>query len=132
MEKTLSQKKPKNFFEIFLEEISRSSLTLILLAIFSGLILGGLLVVMTTPEIYQAFKISFLNGLLESWKLVASTYSSLFIGSVGDPGKIAAALKSGDKQMILDAANPFLESLVVSTPYILTGLAWLWVFRPVC
>ncbi len=123
MGKTTSDNEKKGFFEVFLDELSRSSLTLIFLAIFSGLVLGGLLVIFTTPEIYEAFGQSFLTGLQESWKAVAATYSSLFIGSVGDPAKILAAFKSGDGATILEAANPFLESLVVSTPYILTGLA---------
>ena len=113
----------KNFLSIFFEEVSKSSLTVIILSVISGFILGGVLVIVTSPEVYQAFGISLLNGLSTSWNVVANTYSSLFLGAFGDPTKIANAFKSGDNAAILDAINPFFESLVVATPYLFTGLA---------
>jgi simple sugar transport system permease protein len=113
----------RNFFSILLEEISKSSLTIIILAIFTGLVLGGILAAGTTQEIYEAFDESFITGITESLKFIWETYSSLFIGSVGNPSKMFSALFSGDSQEIRSAFKPFLESLVVTTPYLLTGVA---------
>ena len=45
----------KSAFAIFMEEITSGSLLIPLLAIFSGLLLGGLIVMLTTEEMYQAF-----------------------------------------------------------------------------
>ncbi len=115
--------KKKDLFRILLEEISRSSITHIILAIFTGLLLGGILAAATTKEIYEAFDVSFLNGINESLKFIWETYSSLFLGSFGNPSKMVSSLFSGDSQEIQTAFKPFLESLVVSTPYILTGVA---------
>jgi len=113
----------KNFLKIFYEEISRSSFTIIILAIVTGLILGGILAAATTKEIYEAFDESFRTGITESLKFIWETYSSLFLGSFGNPKKMIASLSSGDSAEMRKAFKPFLESLVVTTPYLLTGVA---------
>jgi len=113
----------KNFLKIFYEEISRSSFTIIILAIVTGLILGGILAAATTKEIYEAFDESFKTGITESLKFIWETYSSLFLGSFGNPKKMIASLSSGDSAEMRKAFKPFLESLVVTTPYLLTGVA---------
>ena len=119
----IQDKKKKDAGKIFLEEVSKSPLTLTILAIISGLILGGLLVAITTVEVYQAFDVSIWEGLKAGASAAWSTYEALFYGSVGNPGKIISALKSGEGEDIRRAFNPFFESLVVSTPYIFAGLA---------
>ena len=113
----------KNFFTVFMEEISSSSLTIIILAIFTGFLLGGILAAATTPEIYTAFDKSFGEGIRESLQLIWETYSSLLVGSFGNPSKMIASLSSGDSKAIQSAFKPFLESLVTTTPYIFTGVA---------
>ena len=45
----------KNAFAIFLDEVSRAPVTIPLLAILSGLILGGLIVALTTEDVYAAW-----------------------------------------------------------------------------
>lgn len=121
------EKKQKTKFvdtsRVFLEEVSKSNLTVTILAIVSGLILGGLLVAITTEEVYQAFDISFWEGIKTGARAAWSTYQALFFGSVGNPEKIRTALQSGEAELIRRAFNPFFESLVVSTPYIFAGLA---------
>lgn len=117
------QTKKKDTGKIFLEEISKSPITVTILAIISGLILGGLLVAITTEEVYQAFDISFWEGIKSGAGAAWSTYEALFYGSVGNPSKIIDALRSGDALDIRRAFNPFFESLVVSTPYIFAGLS---------
>lgn len=120
-EKNRSEK--KDFLKIFLEEVSRSSLTYIILAIFTGLVLGGIIAAATTQEIYEAFRESFFGGIGASLKFIWKTYSSLFLGSFGNPSKMISSLFSGDSNAIRTAYKPFLESLVVTTPYLLTGVA---------
>lgn len=117
------QTKKKDTGKIFLEEVSKSPITVTILAIISGLILGGLLVAITTEEVYQAFDISFWEGIKSGAGAAWSTYEALFYGSVGNPSKIIDALRSGDALDIRRAFNPFFESLVVSTPYIFAGLS---------
>jgi ABC-type uncharacterized transport system permease subunit len=113
----------KNAFAIFLDELSRSSITVIILAILTGVILGGVLVAITTTEVYAAFKISFWAGLKEAITTAWNTYVALFTGAVGNPEKIKLAFASGDELAIRRAINPFFESLVQTTPYIFAGLA---------
>lgn len=93
-----------------------------LLAIISGLILGAVFIILTTQEVYTAFGESFGAGLATAWRTVANAYGALFTGSIGDPARMVAALQSGDPASIRRAFNPFLESLVTSTPYIFAGL----------
>ncbi len=92
------------------------------LSIFSGLVLGAIFIIFTTPEVYTAFRQGIGPGLAEAWKTVAIAYGALFNGSIGDPARISAALGSGDSVAVRRAFNPFLESLVASTPYIFAGL----------
>ena len=113
----------KNAVKIFAEELSKSSFVFILLAIFTGLVIGGILAAATTVEVYEAFDRSIGEGFSESLNLIWETYSSLFTGSFGKPVNMVTSLFSGDKDLIRDAYRPFLESLVTSTPYIFTGVA---------
>jgi len=112
-----------NTFSIFLEEVSRNSLTVTILAILSGLLLGGLVAVATTETVYSYFGTSIGLGFREAFKVLGTTYSALFTGSFGRPDAIRAAFASGDWQQINIAFSPFFESLVQSTPYIFAGLA---------
>lgn len=116
------QKKP-NAFEIFLEEVRESPLTVTILAILSGIILGGLLAAVTSLEMYAAFKISAWAGIKTGLNAAWSTYAALFTGSVGSINKITTALASGEGLQIRRAFFPFFESLVQSVPYIFGGLA---------
>jgi ABC-type uncharacterized transport system permease subunit len=115
--------KKKDASKVFFEELSKSPLTITLLAIISGLILGGLLVAGTSEDVYAAFGVSFWEGVKASVNAAWTTYVALFHGSVGNPSKISAAFESGDAEAIRRAFNPFFESLVSSTPYIFAGLA---------
>jgi simple sugar transport system permease protein len=93
-----------------------------LLAVLTGLIVGGIFIILTTESVYQAFGQSIFYGLYEAGRVVVSSYGALFTGSLGDPVRIINALVGGDALEIRRAFNPFLESLVSSTPYIFAGL----------
>jgi len=124
-----------NAGQVFMEEIKKEvspkaekhsiwrSLLIPALAIFTGLVFGAIFNVITNVDVYAAFGRSFIEGLSFAWNTVAASYSALFKGAIGDPRLIAAALKSGDQALIVNALIPFLESLVATTPYIFGGLA---------
>jgi simple sugar transport system permease protein len=117
------QDKKNKSLAIFWDEFSRSNFLVILLAVFTGIILGGVLVAVTTTEVYEAFRVSIWSGLGTGIRTAWNTYVALFTGSVGDPEKIRLAFASGDSLAVRRAINPFFESLVQSTPYIFGGLA---------
>jgi general nucleoside transport system permease protein len=122
--KTEEMKEKKlNSFVIFMEEIQRSSWIVTFLAILTGVLIGGIIAAVTSLEVYAAFRVSAWEGLKTALNVAWLTYSSLFTGSVGDFGKIQAALASGDGLAMRRAFFPFFESLVQSTPYIFGGLA---------
>ncbi len=76
-----------------------------LLAVFSALVIGAIIIVVTDAAVYAAFaEEGIIGGLSTAWSGVALAYGALFSGSLGD----AAAIS---------------ESLVASTPYIFAGLA---------
>lgn len=93
------------------------------LALLTGLILGAIFIIATSEDVYSAFRISFGSGLATSWEIVSKSYLALFQGAIGNPVAMVQALIGGNPLEIRRAFNPFLESLVVSTPYIFAGLA---------
>ena len=97
--------------------------TIPLLAILTGLIIGAILIAVTSQTVWAAFGDSFWKGLSQAWTEVITAYKALFTGSLGDPGRIIEALRGGDAKEIRQAINPILESLVQATPYIFAGLA---------
>ena len=94
-----------------------------LLAILTGLVIGAILIAATSTAVYAAFGESFFKGIGTALNEVFEAYRAMFTGSIGDPVRIINALSSGDAKDIRSAVNPFLESLVQSTPYIFAGLA---------
>lgn len=93
------------------------------LAVFSGLVLGGILIIVTDTNVYAAFGKSFGQGLLAALNSVGTAYGALLRSAFGSPARMITALQGNDPLEIRRAFNPFLESLVVSTPYIFAGLA---------
>lgn len=76
-----------------------------LLAVFSALVIGGLLIMVTDANVYAAWGDAGLGAAAAAaWRSVAVAYGALFSGSLGSAGAIS-------------------ESLVASTPYIFAGLA---------
>ena len=100
-----------------------------LLAILTGMILGGIIIILTSETVWAAFQESFLAGLKASWQAVATAYGALFVGAFGRPSEIWAAIVSGDAQAFYMAIYPFTESLMAATPYIFAGLSVALAFR---
>jgi simple sugar transport system permease protein len=75
------------------------------LAVFTALVIGGVIIVITDASVYAAFREGGLAaGLAAIWESVSVAYGALFSGALGGAGAIS-------------------ESLVAATPYIFTGLA---------
>lgn len=123
-QKQQPEEKKKSAVNIFIEEVFGGSVLIPILAIVTGLILGGVIVMLSTEEMYFAFaEGQILQGLGLGFRAMIDSFVALFTGSIGDPAKVVSALQSGDALAIRRAFNPILESLVQSTPYIFTGLA---------
>ena len=78
------------------------------LAVLTGLILGGIVIVISGENVFEA-------------------YGALFAGSFGTPGDLFTGLQvyfsTGETKELLKAIYPFTESLVTATPYIFAGLS---------
>jgi general nucleoside transport system permease protein len=121
-ESSVHQKAPRSYnYQSFLIPI---------LAVLTGLIIGAFFIVFTDLKVlpyYQQFFKDPIAALLVSWQAIIKAYGALFAGSLGSfPAFIAAVqvyFASGDPSALYKAIYPFTESLVASSPYILTGLA---------
>lgn len=113
----------KSAFGIFLHEISAAPWMVTALAIITGLVLGGLIVALTTEEMYTLWSTSPIDGLRAGWQAAMNSYTALFHGSIGNPTRIIEAFQGGDPAAIRSAINPFFESLNKSVPYIFAGLS---------
>jgi simple sugar transport system permease protein len=116
--------------KVLLEEINEPQkrriwgvISVPLLAILTGVIIGAILIAATSTAVYDAFGESFFKGIGTAFSEIFVAYRSMFTGSIGDPVRIINAFSSGDAREIRSALNPFLESLVQATPYIFAGLA---------
>lgn len=115
---------PKSAFGIFLQELSGASWLVTALAIITGLLLGGLIVALTTEDMYTLWSSSSpIEGLRAGWRAAWSSYTALFHGAIGNPARIIDAFQGGDPAAIRSAINPFFESLNKSVPYIFAGLS---------
>lgn len=135
-------KNKKDVGKIFLEEVTAGpphhlppwrralqSALVPVLAIFTGLVLGGVVIILTSLEVYAAFGVSFVEGIKASWHVVAISYGALFEGAFGKPPDIIEAIRTGTAQDIYVAIYPFTDGLVAATPYIFAGLALALGFR---
>lgn len=113
-ENELEPKKKKSFWQ---------SISIPALAILTGLLIGAILIALTSTRVYAAFGQGFFNGLGTAFNEIWVSYRALFTGAFGDIGRIINALQNGTPQQVRVAINPLLESLVVATPYIFSGLA---------
>ena len=107
-----------------------ASLVLPVLAVFTGLVVGGIIIALANDAAIAAWGQVFQNPLAPlaaSLNAVLQAYGALFSGALGTPSNVIAGLQSffatGDKAALYKAIYPFTESLVLSTPYIFAGLS---------
>jgi simple sugar transport system permease protein len=101
-----------------------------ILAVFTGLVVGGLIIIISNDASIAAWG-NFFHApgaaFKATWDAVSVAYGALFNGALGNPKDLADAIASyratGDSALLLKAIYPISESLVASTPYILAGLA---------
>jgi simple sugar transport system permease protein len=99
------------------------SLIVPVLAIFSGLVVGAIFIVLTTPAFYAALRVSIVDAIKVAFETIRITYGALFAGSFGSIPEMVSAVASGDPAAMRQAFYPFFESLVAATPYIFGGLS---------
>ncbi len=97
------------------------------LAIISALIIGAFFIAGFDPDVWEAFQGGFGPGMGLAYRSVVEAYSALWNGSIGNPGEIFQSIglffRTGRTEEMVDAFSPLMESLRISTPYILTGLS---------
>jgi ABC-type uncharacterized transport system permease subunit len=94
------------------------------LAIFSALVIGGLIIVFSDPDVLEQWTFFFsdpLTALRASWDAVFDAYQALLTGSLGSPTGMWEAITTGEG--LVSAFRPLSETVVEATPLILTGLS---------
>lgn len=105
------------------------SLLLPALSIFTALVIGGLIIVITDGELMALWTSDPVAALGASWSAVMESYGALFRGSIGDPVRIFGALFSGDWLELRRSFGPLSETIVSTIPLIFTGLSVALAFR---
>jgi general nucleoside transport system permease protein len=99
------------------------------LAVFSGLVIGAFVIIFSDPEFFRLLPTDVGAAIAHGLGSVGSAYGALLSGSLGDPGRIVAAIESGEAAQLQRAFRPIAESLLSATPLIFTGLALALGFR---
>jgi ABC-type uncharacterized transport system permease subunit len=92
------------------------------LALITAFLLGALVIVLTDFEHLRQLGTDPLAAIGGALSGVIDGYPALFSGAIGDPGRIASAVQSGDAADIAAALRPVSETLVSATPFIFAGL----------
>jgi ABC-type uncharacterized transport system permease subunit len=131
-EKEGEGRRHRPFGEILREAIQENTVTVTVLALFSAMVIGGLLTAFTNTAVLHAWGNFFSapgNAIARAWDAAAGTYVALFEGSVFNPHTVSAlfqqaSLGTAVHDGYLSAVfNPLSETAVQATPLILTGLA---------
>jgi simple sugar transport system permease protein len=99
------------------------------LAIFSALVVGGVLIVFTDPVVLRAWdSLGYAPGAAFSstWNSLAAAYSAMFEGAIFNPNTVSTAFHGGSIAAIF---YPLSLTLFEATPLILTGLSVAVAFR---
>jgi ABC-type uncharacterized transport system permease subunit len=112
--------------------VTENTVLITVLAFLSALILGAIIIILATPTATAAWGGFFRSpgaALGASWAAIANAYGSLFDGSIGAPASVAAAIASGRPADLVSAFQPISETLVATTPLMLSGLGIALAFR---
>jgi general nucleoside transport system permease protein len=104
----------------------RQALLVPLLAVFTALVVGGLVIVFSNEHALNTWASFFRNptaAFAASWTAVREAYYALFTGALGSPSEIVRSLASGDIERIQGALFPLSETIVTATPLIFVGLS---------
>lgn len=104
-------------------------LKLPILAILSAFLVGGIVLIFSDFEFYARLSVDPGGTIIASLGRVWDAYGALLKGAFGDPARISAAISSGEASKIGTALRPISETLLATTPLILTGLGVAVAFR---
>ena len=93
-----------------------SSAVVTFLAIFTAVIIGGLLIAFTSPTVLHAWSHLFSApgaAFSQAWDVASSAYSAMFEGAIVNPHTVSAAFHGGSTAAIF---NPLSETAVNATP----------------
>ncbi len=99
------------------------------LALITAFLLGAVLIVLTDFEHLGLIGSDPAAAIAGAIRGVFEGYGAMFSGAIGDPGRIVAAIQSGNADDIATAVRPISETLVNTTPFIFVSLALLVSFR---
>jgi simple sugar transport system permease protein len=100
-----------------------NALVVTICALIAGVVVGAVLILVTTPKVLQAWGHLFSapgHALSVSWQTVASAYSALLEASILKPAALSHAISTGHGWNAVFA--PLSETLVAATPLILAGV----------
>lgn len=106
-----------------------NSVVVTVLAIFSAVVVGGLLIAFTDPPVLHAWGQLFSNpgnAFVQAWDAASGAYSAMFESAIINPHAVAAAFHGGSVTAVF---NPLSETAVNATPLILAGLSVALAFR---
>ena len=92
------------------------------LAVLTAFVLGAILIVLTDFEHVQRLGTDPAGALGAAIGGMVDAYGAMLAGAIGDPGRAAAAIQSGNARDIAFAIRPITETLLGATPFIFAGL----------
>ncbi len=129
-ETTPAETKNRSFWQrLFVRKGFSNATFLPVLAVFTALVIGGLIIAFSDLDTLAAWRNFFQNpwgALVKTWVTIRDAYSAMFIGAFGNPVEIIKQLgiwiRTGESKQLLLAIRPASDSLVLSVPYIMAGL----------
>jgi simple sugar transport system permease protein len=100
-----------------------------LLALLTAFVVGGIVIIATDFDLLGLWASDPIAAIGASWSTVADAYGSLIRGSIGDPVRLIGALVALDWEGVRSAFVPLSETIISTTPLILTGLSVALAFR---
>jgi ABC-type uncharacterized transport system permease subunit len=99
------------------------------LALITAFFVGAVMIVLTDVDHLSRIGSDPVAALTGAVGGALEGYGAMFSGAIGDPGRVVAAIGTGNANDIATAVRPFSETLVSATPFIFVGLALLVSFR---
>lgn len=112
---TSGAQKPARDTRALLREIAESNSLVVVLAVVASLIIGGLLIIMASPEVADALGYFFArpgDTFAAAWEAITSAYTAMFRGAVWNY----------DGSTFAQQFRPITETLTMATPLIFAGL----------
>src|SRR4029450_5689083 len=92
------------------------------LAVVTAFLMGAILIVLSDVEHLRLIATDPLAAIGGAFSGVLEGYPALLAGAIGDPGRIVAAIQSGNPEDVAAALRPISEPLVRARPVIFVWL----------